>query len=123
MNTAKNIVYDSVDDETTFDIDVFLFNNPMGIDYSINAERNLQTRSLEVSKYRNLTNNFESYSLYFKDFTTEYKVLDFVPTQSLTGGTVTFTVMGDPFNNKTSIITETKEQVRLQILRTDHTFT
>ena len=109
MNTAKNIVYDSVDDETTFDIDVFLFNNPMGIDYSINAERNLQTRSLEVSKYRNLTNNFESYSLYFKDFTTEYKVLDFVPTQSLTGGTVTFTVMGDPFNNKTSIITETKE--------------
>ncbi len=100
LPTATNITYDSVDDETTFDIDVFLFNNPFGIDYSINAKRNVETRPLGVSKYRNITDNFTSYALYFKDLNIEYNLLDFVPTESITGGTVTIIVKGDPFKNK-----------------------
>jgi len=107
--TATNIVYDSVDDETTFDINVFLFNNPFGIDYSTNAKRNLETRPLAVSKYRNITDNFTSYSLYFKTLDVEYNLLDLVPTTSLTGGTVNVTVKGDPFNNKISTITQSNE--------------
>jgi hypothetical protein len=107
--TATNISYDSVDDETTFDVNVFLFNNPFGVDYSVNARRNIETRPLPVSKYRNLTDNYQSYSLYFKGLTTEYYVLDFVPTQSLTGGTVTLTVKGDPFGNKLTTVSQSNE--------------
>jgi hypothetical protein len=109
LPTATNITYDSVDDETTFDIDVFLFNNPFGIDYSINAKRNVETRPLGVSKYRNITDNFTSYALYFKDLNIEYNLLDFVPTESITGGTVTIIVKGDPFKNKTSTVTQSNE--------------
>ena len=109
LPTATNITYDSVEDETTFDVNVFLFNNPFGIDYSVNAKRNLETRPISVSKYRNLTDNYQSYALYFKELTTEYYVLDFVPTQSLTGGTITLTVKGDPFNYKTTPISQSNE--------------
>lgn len=107
--TATNISFDSINDETTFDLDVFTFNNPFAIDYSVNARRNLETRPFAVSKYRNLRDYYESYAVYFKDLTTEYQIVDFIPTQSLTGGTATITVKGDPFNNKTTPITQTFE--------------
>ena len=109
LPTATNIVYDSVDDETSFDVDVFLFSNPFGIDYSVNARRNIETRPLGVSKYRNITDNFTSYSLYFKDLNESYQLLDFIPTESISGGTVSLIVKGDPFKNKTSIVTQSNE--------------
>jgi hypothetical protein len=105
--TAYNITFDVINNETTFESDVYTFSNPFGIDFSENARRNLETRPLAVSKYRNLTDNFESYSLYFVDLNTEYPVLEFIPTKFTTGGTVTITVQGDPFNLKNNLITET----------------
>jgi len=100
--TAYNIVYDPITDETSFEVNVEFFKNPFEIDYSINAEQNIQTRPFKVSQYRNLSDNFESYSLYTTDLTTEYPILDFVPTQTLTAGTIPIVVQGKPFTSSTT---------------------
>jgi hypothetical protein len=104
-NTAYNIVYDTTEDETTFDVPVYLFNNPFDIDYSVNAAINIQNRPMKVSKYRNLTSNFESYALYLSDLNTEYQMVDFDASNSLTGGTITVTVKGRPFTSTTTTST------------------
>jgi len=100
--TASNISYDSKNDETTFEVNTSLIRNPFEIDYSVNSARNIQVRPYPVSTYRDLTNNFESYSLYFYNFLEEYPLTDFVPTQTMSGGTLTFTVKGDPFSGSSA---------------------
>ena len=99
--TATNIVFDPIENLTTFDVDVPWIVNPFDIDFSVNAARNIQVRPIKVSKYRDLTNNYQNFSLYFSAFTTEYPVVDFIPSTTLTAGTITFTVEGDPFTGQT----------------------
>ena len=98
---ATNIVFDPIENLTTFDVDVPWIVNPFDIDFSVNAARNIQVRPIKVSKYRDLTNNYENFSLYFSALTTEYPVVDFIPSTTLTAGTITFTVEGDPFSGQT----------------------
>jgi len=99
--TATNIVFDPIENLTTFDVNVPWIVNPFDIDFSVNAARNIQVRPIKVSKYRDLTNNYENFSLYFSELTTEYPVVDFIPSTTLTAGTITFTVEGDPFSGQT----------------------
>ena len=47
--TADNILYDSSEDITEFDISVDMISNPFGIDFTTNATRNLQAREIKVS--------------------------------------------------------------------------
>jgi hypothetical protein len=101
--TAFNIVYDPVENETSFDVDVQFFKNPFDIDYSVNATLNIQVRPYKVNKYRNLTAYFRSYSLYTNDLTTEYKITDFEPTTSLTAGTINIIVEGNPFTSSNTV--------------------
>ncbi len=60
---------------------------------------------MKVSKYRNLTSNFESYALYLSNLNTEYQMVDFDASNSLTGGTITVTVKGRPFTSTTTTST------------------
>ena len=106
LPTATNISYDVKNNETTFDVNVFLFSNPFGIDYSVNSKRNVETSPITISKYRDLTNNFGSYSVYLQNLNTEFIINDFTPTQTLSSGTVTITAVGDIFGCKTTPITE-----------------
>ena len=101
-NTAYNVVYDRKNDETTFDINTGLIYNPFSIDYSENAARNILTRPITVSPFRDMTNNFESYAVYFRDISTEYKVTDMIPVENMTGGTLTLTVKGDMFSGQSA---------------------
>jgi len=104
-NTATNISFDSIDNTTTFDLDVTRFKNPFDIDYSQNSDRNLSVRPMEVAPIRNLTREFEKYSLYVSNVNTEYPIIDFIPSVRLSAGTVTITVAGNPFsgNNSTTL--------------------
>jgi len=96
--TANNISYDSVENETTLDIDVQLFLNPFDIDYSVNAARNLEVRPITVSTFRDLTSNFLKFSLCVSNVDNEYRIIDFTPTQTLTGGSINLIVEGNPFS-------------------------
>ena len=61
--TALNIQYDPVEDETTFDVLINSLRNPFDIDYSSNSNRNFELLEIEVSSLRNFTLNYPKYSL------------------------------------------------------------
>ena len=82
--TAINITFDPIENLTTFDVNVPWITNPFDIDFSTNARRNLQVRPIKVSKYRDITNNYQDFSLYFSSVTTEYPLVDFIPSTTWT---------------------------------------
>jgi hypothetical protein len=102
--TATNVIYNQNEDFTTFDVDVTRIKNIFDIDYSVNAERNISLRPTPVSPLRALTTRYQDYSLFISTGSTEYRVILFEPSDSLTTGTITFTVSGNPFSSQTSII-------------------
>jgi hypothetical protein len=101
--TAYDIQYDSVQNETTFKVNVDRLNNPFDIDYSISAATNLNIREILVSPYRNLYNTYLDYSIAITNTgNTEnpydiYKVVYFVPSENLSSGYIEFSVSGAPF--------------------------
>jgi hypothetical protein len=98
--TAENIVYNSVVDETNFDLRVSRLRNPFDIDFTINATRNLSLREIPVSGLRNMTTGFTNYSLYINS--SGYSVTNITPTNSLTSGILNITVQGNPFSGGSS---------------------
>ena len=102
-NTATNISFDVVENETTFDIDVTRIKNPFDIDYSTNADRNLSVRPFEFSPLRNFTREYLKYALFISgDYETEFKIIDFTPSSSLSAGTIQIVVEGNPFSGSSS---------------------
>lgn len=99
-NTAYDISYDAVGNETEFKINVGRIKNPFDIDFSQNATINISAREQVVSEYRNLPATFINYSLFLNGV--EYPVNDFTPSQTLTSGYITFIVEGNPFSGVTS---------------------
>jgi hypothetical protein len=100
--TAYNIVYDPIENETSFEVNVEFFKNPFGIDYSVNATQNLKTRTTKVSDYRNMTSKFLEYALYVGDYNNQFDIVDFDPTQTLSAGTIPIVVKGKPFTSTTT---------------------
>lgn len=94
--TAVNSSFDPDENVTTFEIYADKLTNPFEIDYSENATRNLSLRENKVSELRNLTEQYLKYSLFINE--TEYPIVYFKPTESLYSGSLTFTVLGDPFS-------------------------
>jgi hypothetical protein len=99
--TAENVSYSISQDITTFDIKLSRISNPFGIDFTVNATRNLELLEIPVSQLRNMTVQYAKYSLYYLG--QGYNVLRIIPTTSLTTGYLTITVKGNPFNNNTVI--------------------
>ena len=93
--TAINISFDSINNETYFQIPVNRIHNPFDIDYSISASTNLSFREVEVSKYRNLYHTYLDYAIHINGI--EYKVEGFTPSNSLSSGILGFYVSGSPF--------------------------
>lgn len=100
--TAENIIYDQTLDETTFDVSVDRILNPFGIDYSISASTNLIASEIPQSIYRNLYNTYLDYCVSIND--NIYNVLSFTPSNSLSSGSISFTVSGSPFGTSVSEI-------------------
>ena len=94
--TATNIVYDSVEDETSFDVNVSRIYNPFNIEYSVNATTNIMLREIVTSKYRNLTKTYLDYALSLDNI--EYRVIGFTPSSSIDSGSLNFIVQGNPFS-------------------------
>jgi hypothetical protein len=99
--TAYNITYDQIVDETTFDIDVVNLFNPFSVDYSENAFNNLQAREISVSGLRNFTSEYLKYIL--KTTGGTYDVVFIVPSSGLTGGVLNITIKGNPFSGQSIV--------------------
>jgi hypothetical protein len=94
--TAQNIVYDPIENETSFEILLTSIRNPLGVDFTANANINFQTSETRVSPLRNFTENYQKYSLYLNGKT--YPIIFFTPTTP-TSQTLNIIVNGKPFNN------------------------
>ena len=99
--TAFNIVYNSVTQETSFDLDVARLRNPFEVDFTTNSTRNLELREVKVSSLRDMTIQYANYSLYYQG--NGYNVKRIIPTTSITSGTLKIYVAGDPFSGQTLV--------------------
>jgi hypothetical protein len=95
QETAVNISYDSVENDTTFEVYISSIQNPFEIDYSENAETNMMFNELPVSPLRNMKLNYKKYVLYLNG--TQYPVNYLYPTNS-SSTTLKLIVDGDPFS-------------------------
>ena len=100
-DTAFNAIYDELEDVTNFDMNTNAFRNPFNIDYTVNAARTVETAPMPISKYRDLTNNYGSYAFYTNDFSEEYQIITFTPSDQFQDDIVNFTVKGNPFSGNT----------------------
>jgi len=105
--TAVNVQYDSILDETYFEVPVDRINNPFDIDYSLSATTNLNLREITVSKYRNLYNTYLDYAVAIND--NNYEVTSFSPSPTLSSGSIAFYVSGAPFGTSATTIYENFE--------------
>ena len=99
--TASNIVYNSDSNETSFELDILRIRNPFDIDFTVNAQRNLELREVKVSELRNLTNQYSKYFLEINNSTFQLKGI--VPTTTTSYGTLKIYVDGNPFSGQTSV--------------------
>jgi len=107
-NTATNIVYNQNENITTFDVDVSRIKNIFDIDFSQNAARNIALRPTPVSPLRDMTSYYKDYSLFIGTGSTEYPFILFTPSTSISAGTLSITVSGNPFSG---VVTTTKTLV------------
>jgi hypothetical protein len=99
-NTASNISYDSSEDFTFLQLDASTVKNPFSVDFSKRASINLSSLEFEVSKYRNFTSYYTSYILETPNGS--FSVVDMTGTTSITAGTLSILVKGNPFSGATS---------------------
>ena len=99
--TATNIVYNPINNVTTFDLSIERLRNQFDIDFSVNSARNLSLREIEVSPLRDLNASYSKYNLYYQDGI--YQLAFVQATNSLTYGTLTISVYGSPFLNQTEV--------------------
>ena len=95
QETAINISYDPVENDTTFEIYLTSIQNPFELDYSENADTNMMFSEFEVSPLRNMKLNYKKYVLYLNN--QQYPVNYLYPTNS-SSTTLKLIVDGDPFS-------------------------
>lgn len=99
--TATNVSYSEQNDSTTLTLDISRIRNPFDIDFTNNSTRNLELKEIQVSPLRDMKIQYAKYSLFFNNH--EYKVINIVPTDSLSNGNLVLTVSGNPFSGNTII--------------------
>jgi len=92
--TAVNISYDSINDETYFEVNTNRIFNPFGIEYSQSATT-FQVLDNSISIYRNLTNTYLDYAISVNDI--DFKVNSFQPLTTTNPDYIAFYVSGSPF--------------------------
>jgi hypothetical protein len=102
--TATNIAYNQNENVTSFDINVSRIKNIFDIDFSENASRNISLRPTPVSPLRDMTTFYKDYSLFIGTGSTEYPFILFTPSTSISGGTLSITVNGNPFSGASTTI-------------------
>lgn len=98
-NTAVNIFYNQVNDETYFEIYLNSIINPFDIDYTVNSTRNIELKEIETSILRNFTVEYKKYSLFVDDV--EYPITFFSGVED-TDTVMSLYVQGRPFGYDTT---------------------
>ena len=99
-NNITNYVYDSVKDESNFDVSTNYINNP----YSIKFTESYETTGTEdeTNPLRNFTLKYKSYNI--ENGNIKRKILNIIPPQQSTNDNLNITVEGNPFPQLTGIV-------------------
>ena len=95
QETAINISFDPVENDTTFEVLLSSIRNPFDIDFTVNADTNSMFTEMEVSPLRNMKLNYKKYALVLGGL--EYPVNFIYPTDS-NSTTFKLIVDGNPFS-------------------------
>jgi len=95
QETAFNITYDSVENDTTLEILITSIRNPFDIDYTVNAETNMLFNEMEISILRNMKLEYKKYVLVVNG--NEYPINYLYPTTNKSTS-LKMIVDGNPFN-------------------------
>jgi hypothetical protein len=95
QETAFNISYDSIENDTTLEILLSSIRNPFDIDYSQNAETNMRFSENEVSILRNMKLEYKKYILFING--QQYPLNYLYPTDS-SSTSLKIIVDGNPFS-------------------------
>ena len=99
-NNITNYVYDSVKNESNFDVSTNYISNPYGIKFTKSYETTGTEE--ENNPLRNFTLKYNSYNIENGNITR--KILDIVPPEQSTNDTLNITVEGNPFPQLTGIV-------------------
>jgi len=102
--TVSSFEYKPVSNETSVVFDIFLLDNPFGIDFTRGATTSLELKEIPVSSLRNLTTGFTKYSMYYNNV--GYELIGIVPTTSLSVGNLKIFVRGNPFSGLTVVTSD-----------------
>lgn len=95
QETAFNIIYDPVENDTTLEIHLSSIRNPFEIDFSINAETNMMFNENQVSPLRNMKVEYKKYILFVNG--QQYPLNYLYPTDS-NSTSLRIIVDGNPFS-------------------------
>jgi len=96
-NTVQNYTYNSLSDTSTFTVSTNFFYNNYGINYTESAT--LFTNTSIPNSIKNISLFYNQYEIYVNGV--GYPIIGFTPSATLTNGTCSFVVQGDPFNGAT----------------------
>jgi hypothetical protein len=99
-NTATNITYDSVANETYIDVVLAQARNPFDVDYTPSAATAIQSFSQDVSPLRNFYGNYFKYVIDIDG--TTYPIVDIVAPQTMSGPTLGLYIQGRPFTGSST---------------------
>jgi hypothetical protein len=103
-NTADNITFYPNENVTELDLPISAIKNPFEINFTVNATSKINSLPFSISQYRNLKETYVAYVLIVNG--NQYPLSYLFPSQSLTAGTLTIQVNGNPFSGN-SISTDT----------------
>jgi len=94
--TATGITYNGNENETKLIIPLETVRNPFSVNYTTTSTQTIESLGFGVSKYRDMSKTFLSYVLVLNS--NQYPVTFMTPSTSISAGTLTLYVQGNPFS-------------------------
>jgi hypothetical protein len=94
--TATGITYNGNENETKLIIPLETVRNPFSVNYTNTSTQTIESLGFGVSKYRDMSKTFLSYVLVLNS--NQYPVTFMTPSTSISAGTLTLYVQGNPFS-------------------------
>lgn len=94
--TATGITYNGNENETKLIIPLETVRNPFSVNYTNTSTQTIESLGFSVSKYRDMSKTFLSYVLVLNS--NQYPVTFMTPSTSISAGTLTLYVQGNPFS-------------------------
>ena len=103
-NTATNIFFDPLENETNFDVNITRMSNPFAIEFTTTGVLFFSGTTKGVDEIRNMTKEFGEYSVFING--NEFKITELTPSTTNLTGLLNITSKGNVFSGLTATTSE-----------------